>query len=113
MASTLEELRRSQCTPLKGAENGLSVTEVQALLALLPGWAQSDDGKTISKDYPFKNFYRTMGFANAIAWMANQQDHHPDLDLGYGHCLVRYSTHDVGGLSINDFICAARVEALA
>ena len=112
MASTLGELRSSRCTPLKGAENGLSVTEVQPLLALLPGWALSDDGKTISKDFAFKTFYRTMGFANAIAWMANQQDHHPDMELGYAHCLVRFSTHDVGGLSINDFICAARVEAL-
>ena len=113
MASTLGELRSSKCTPLKGAENGLSVTEVQALLALLPGWAPSDDGKTISKDFAFKNYYRTMGFANAIAWMANQQDHHPDISFGYSRCRVAYSTHSVGGISLNDLICAAKIDQLS
>jgi 4a-hydroxytetrahydrobiopterin dehydratase len=113
MSFTLDELRNRRCAPVRGAENGLSVSEVTTQLVALPGWSLSDDGKTISKDFLFKNFYHTMAFANAIAWMANQNDHHPDMELGYGHCLVRYSTHDVGGLSINDFICAAKVEALA
>jgi 4a-hydroxytetrahydrobiopterin dehydratase len=113
MSITLEELRSRRCTPVRGAENGLSVSEVMTQLGVLPGWSLSDDGKTISKDFLFKNFYHTMAFVNAIAWMANQNDHHPDMEVGYGHCLVRYSTHDVGGLSINDFICAAKVEALA
>ena len=113
MADTLEQLRAQKCTPLKGAEHGLSVTEVQDSLAALPGWALSDDGKTISKDFAFKNFYRTMAFVNAIAWIANREDHHPDLGVHYDRCVVRFSTHDVGGLSENDFILAAKTETLA
>ena len=112
MADTLEQLRAQKCTPMKGAEHGLSVSEVQDALAALSGWALSDDGKTISKDFAFKNFHRTMAFVNAIAWIANREDHHPDMEVGYAHCLVRYTTHDVGGLSRNDFICAAKVEGL-
>jgi 4a-hydroxytetrahydrobiopterin dehydratase len=112
MAMSLSELRERPCTPLKGAENGLSVIEVQEQIAVLPAWRLSDDGKTISRDFTFKNFYRTMGFVNAIAWIAHEQDHHPDMEVGYGHVLVRFSTHDVGGLSINDFACAARVDQL-
>ncbi|HET9483066.1 MAG TPA: 4a-hydroxytetrahydrobiopterin dehydratase [Xanthomonadales bacterium] len=112
MAHTLAELRSQACTPMKGAEHALSVGEVGELLELLPGWSLSDDGKTISKDFGFKNFFRTMAFVNAIAWIANREDHHPDMEVGYGHCLVRYTTHDVGGLSRNDFVCAAKVEAL-
>lgn len=112
MADSLEQLRAQKCTPLKGAEHGLSVNEVQDAISILPGWSLSDDGKTISKDFGFKNFYRTMACVNAIAWIANREDHHPDMEVGYAHCLVRYTTHDVGGLSRNDFICAAKVEAL-
>ena len=112
MTQTLEHLRSQSCTPLKGAEHALSVGEVNDLIVVLPGWALSDDGKTISKDFQFKNFYRTMAFVNAIAWFANREDHHPDMEVGYGHCLVRYTTHDVGGLSRNDFVCAAKVEGL-
>ena len=112
MSLTMAELRSRRCTPLKGAENGLSMSEVNELLAALAGWALSDDGKTISKDFGFKNFHRTMAFVNAVAWVAHQQDHHPDMEVGYKHCLLRFSTHDVGGLSINDFVSAARVEAL-
>jgi 4a-hydroxytetrahydrobiopterin dehydratase len=112
MALSLSELRERACTPLKGAENGLSIIEVQEQLVVLPEWHLSDDGKTISRDFGFKNFYRTMAFVNAIAWIAHEQDHHPDMEIGYGHALVRYSTHDVGGLSLNDFCCAARVDQL-
>jgi 4a-hydroxytetrahydrobiopterin dehydratase len=112
MATTLDELRNAQCTPLKGAEHALSIGEVQSLMAALTGWALSDDGKTISKDFGFKNFHHTMAFVNAVAYVAHREDHHPDMEVGYGHCLLRYTTHDVGGLSRNDFICAAKVEAL-
>jgi 4a-hydroxytetrahydrobiopterin dehydratase len=112
MTAANHDLASRQCMPLSGAEHALSVGEVQALLAQLPAWALSDDGKTISRDFRCKDFHRTMALVNAIAWIAHQQDHHPDMEVGYGHCLVRYTTHDVGGLSINDFICAARVDAL-
>ena len=112
MALTLTELRERACTPLKGAENGLSVVEVQEQIGVLPDWHLSDDGKTISRDFTFKNFHRTMAFVNAVAWIAHEHDHHPDMEVGYGHALLRYSTHDVGGLSLNDFTCAARVDQL-
>ncbi len=112
METSIEALAQRRCSPQSGAAGGLSVGEVQQLLGLLPGWALSDDGKTISKDFPFKNFYRTMAFVNAIAWIANREDHHPDMEVGYAHCLVRYSSHDVGGLSITPSIGAATVVGL-
>ena len=113
MSLDLEDLRTSRCKPMKGAEHALSVGEVAERAALLPGWALSDDGKAISRDYKFRDFYRTMAFVNAVAWFANEEDHHPDMEVGYGHCLLRFTTHDVGGLSENDFVMAAKVEALA
>lgn len=113
MALTLAELRASSCRPMKGAEHALSVGEVEERLGLLAGWALSDDGKTISRDFKFKDFYRTMSFVNAVAHVANAEDHHPDMEVGYGHCLLRFTTHDVGGLSQNDFASAAKVEMLA
>jgi 4a-hydroxytetrahydrobiopterin dehydratase len=75
-------------------------------------WKLADDGSEISRDYEFKDFHQTMAFVNAVAWIAHREDHHPDLELGYGHCRVRFSTHAVGGLSQNDFICAAKVDDL-
>ena len=112
MVHTAHELAQRRCQPLKGAEHALSVGEVQEMLSVLPGWALSDDGKTISRDFRCRDFHRTMALVNAIAWIAHAEDHHPDLVIGYGRCTVRYHTHDVGGLSLNDFICAARADAL-
>ncbi|HEX7342305.1 MAG TPA: 4a-hydroxytetrahydrobiopterin dehydratase [Rhodanobacteraceae bacterium] len=108
---TPDELASLHCQPRKG-EAALDAAQVDALLAMLPGWERGKDGKTISRDFSFKDFHHTLGFINAVGFMANHEDHHPDLEAGYGHCRVNWSTHDVGGLSMNDFICAARVEAL-
>lgn len=105
-------LAQQSCQPRKGTADALSGDDIHTLLATLPGWQQVADGQAISKDYAFKDFHRTLGFVNAVGWMANQQDHHPDLEVGYGHCRVTWSTHDVGGLSLNDFICAARTDAI-
>ena len=74
--------------------------------------APDDERRAIAKDFKFEDFHRTLGFINAVGFMANRQDHHPDLEAGYGHCRVSWSTHDVGGLSMNDLVCAAKVEAL-
>ncbi len=104
-------LARQSCQPQQG-QSALDTTRVNTLLAELPGWHAEADGRAIAKDFKFKDFHRTLGFINAVGFMANQQDHHPDIEAGYGHCRVRWSTHDVDGLSMNDFICAARVEAL-
>lgn len=106
------DLSTQHCTPRKGPENALRAPEIADLLHRLPGWELNHDGSAISKTFKFDDFHRTLGFINAVGFMANHEDHHPDLAAGYGHCEVRWSTHDVGGLSQNDFICAARVEAL-
>src|SRR5262249_15448301 len=76
------------------------------------GWQASGDHKKIFKDFQFKNYYQTMAFVNALAWMAHRENHHPDLEVGYSHCLVQYSTHAAKGLTENDFICAHKVENL-
>ena len=70
------------------------------------------DNKSIGKEFRFKNYYRTMAFVNAIAWIAHQTDHHPDLEVAYNCVRVVYSTHSIDGLSLNDFICAAKIEQI-
>ncbi len=84
--------------------------EARALLPELIGWSLVGDA--LERRFAFDDFHRTMAFVNAVAWIAHEQDHHPELSVGYGQCTLRFSTHSVGGLSINDFICAAKVDAL-
>ena len=92
----------------------IALTDAQAheRLAGLTGWSFSPGSKEIRREFRFKNYYETMAFVNAVAWIAHAADHHPDLEVGYNRCLVRWSTHDVGGLSTRDFDGAARVDAL-
>ncbi len=106
------ELAALHCQPRHGAQDALDAARAAKLLLLLPGWELHADGKAIIKDFRFADFHRTLGFINAVGFMANHEDHHPDMEAGYGHCQLLWSTHDAGGLSMNDFICAARVEAL-
>ena len=89
----------------------MNAAEITRHLQELRGWALRDGA--IEKRFAFPDFHLTMAFVNAVAEIAHREDHHPDMALGYGHCLLRYRTHSVQGLSINDFICAARVDALA
>lgn len=84
----------------------------RALSGELSDWQHDQDKHEIRRDFRFKNYYHTMAFVNAVAWIANKEAHHPDLEVGYGHCLVRFTTHDIKGLGINDLICAAKVDAL-
>src|SRR3990172_1844777 len=105
-----EDLSLKKCKPCEGGTKPLNPVMVQGFLADLPGWALVD-GK-IEKTYSFKNYHQTMAFVNATAWISHQEDHHPDLEVGYKTCKVRYVTHAIGGLSENDFICAAKVEKL-
>ena len=88
------------------------MTNVQIghMLKGVQGWAYT--GGMIRKTFDFKNYYQTMAFVNALAWIAHREDHHPDIEVGYKRCHVRYSTHSIGGLSENDFICAAKIDAL-
>lgn len=86
--------------------------KVEGLLAEVPGYTLDAARGAIGKEYAFADFYETIAFVNALAYIANQEDHHPDLAVSYGKCKVSFSTHDAGGLTQNDFICAARVNAL-
>jgi 4a-hydroxytetrahydrobiopterin dehydratase len=112
MSLSLNELRSRVCVPLKGMENALSDKQIHQALSELSFWKLSDDKKVISRKVNFADFYKTMAFVNALAWIAHQHDHHPDLMLGYNYCLIQFTTHDVGGLSLNDFTCAAQIDAL-
>ena len=97
---TLADLASQHCQPCKGAGDALDEAKVQELLQQLPGWQLKNDGKAIVKDFRFADFHRTLGFINAVGFMANHEDHHPDIEAGYGHCQLLWSTHDVGGLSL-------------
>jgi len=105
----MSELATQHCRALEG-EPALEPAQVSVLLAQRPHWALVDGA--IQRRFTFADYHRTIAFVNAVAWIAHAQDHHPDLQVGYGHCTVRFNTHSVGGLSINDFICAARIDAL-
>lgn len=107
---TREELAHGQCKPLSGERHRIDAAQLDALLALLPGWTR--DGEAIVKSFDFAGYPPTLGFVNAVARIAQEQDHHPDIAFGYNHCRIAYSTHSVGGISLNDLICAAKIEAL-
>ena len=92
----------------------LTATEIVTRLATLPGWKLTGDGPdvAIEKTYTFENYYETISFVNAVAFLANAQDHHPDLSVHYNRCVVRFNTHDVKGLSETDFECASMIDAM-
>jgi 4a-hydroxytetrahydrobiopterin dehydratase len=103
-------LLNKRCKPLPPGAKPLGGNEVSEMIGSLHGWVWENN--ELQKTYHFKNYYETMAFVNATAWVSHHEDHHPDLEVGYNTCKVRYSTHSVGGLSENDFICAAKVDAL-
>ena len=92
----------------------LTATEIVANLAKVEGWKLTGDGPSVAieKTYAFDNYYETISFVNALAFIANAQDHHPDLSVHYNRCIVRFNTHDVHGISATDFDCAARIDGL-
>ncbi len=103
-------LSQGKCKPCEGGVPPLNAEEAAKLLAQLDDWQRH--GSLISKTFRFKNYYETMAFVNATAWISHREDHHPDLAVGYNQCVVSYTTHAIGGLSENDFICAAKIDAL-
>ena len=110
----MAELSEKHCKPCEGGIAPLTLDEAQAMRQQLnPQWSIDADGKSLRRQWQFKNFYRTMSFVNAVAHIANTEDHHPDLEVGYGYCRLRYNTHAIGGLSENDFICAAKIDLLS
>ncbi len=106
----MTELARKKCLPCEGGIAPLDEAQVGPLLKGVPGWAR--EGKGIAKTFRFANHHEAMAFVNALAWISHREDHHPDVALGYADCKVSYWTHAIGGLSENDFICAAKVDAL-
>lgn len=108
-----EDLADRRCKPCEGGVEPLEKDQVEELMqALHDDWKVGEDGKQISRRFTFKVYSRTLGFANAVAWIAISEDHHPELVVNYGTCDVSWSTHAIGGLSDNDFICAAKVDRL-
>ena len=110
MNDTTCDLTTKQCKPCEGGVPALSSGQVSAFLLQLDAWELQD--KQINKTYAFKNYYQTMAFVNAVAWVSHREDHHPDIVVGYNQCVVTYTTHAIGGLSENDFICAAKIDKL-
>lgn len=107
---TVCDLSNKQCKPCERGVAPLSTDVARTLLKQLDNWELGSG--SISKTFEFKNYYQVIAFVNAVAWMTHREDHHPDLNVGYNKCRVEYATHVIGGLSENDFICAAKIDAL-
>ena len=113
-----DTLVNKQCVPCHGGVSAFSAAEAKKMLGRLlssenGGWQLIEDGKAIKREFKFADFYRAMSFVNAVAHVANMQDHHPDIECGWGYCRIRYQTHAIGGLHENDFICAAKIDAVS
>ena len=107
------QLKEKHCESCEGIGKALDRHQVKALMPQLhEAWHVIENDKKIKREFSFKNFYETMAFVNAIAWIANIENHHPDLEIGYNYCHVNFMTHALNGLSHNDFICAAKIDDL-
>jgi 4a-hydroxytetrahydrobiopterin dehydratase len=109
----VKTLTDRKCVPCEGGVPPLTPAKAKLLARQLhKDWRIAKDSKSVTRALKFKDFYRTMSFVNALAHIANTEDHHPDLKIGYNYCDVTFSTHSIGGLSENDFICAAKLDRL-
>lgn len=108
----MTDLVARHCSPAPPGTPRLSSAQATALLQQAPGFRLEADGTRLAATFEFKNYYETMAFVNAVAYLSHREDHHPNLEVGYKTCKVEYYTHTVGGLTENDFICAAKVSAL-
>lgn len=109
----MTKLALRRCTPVKKGSKPISPGIARSLLNQINNkWHLDGQAKFVERDFEFEDFRRTIEFVNAIAWVANGQDHHPDLEITYNRCKVKFSTHTAGGLTVNDFICAAKIDAL-
>ena len=109
----MTELTAKRCVPCEGGVAPMDAEAARGMLGQLNDWELDESGKEISRSFTFKNYYQAIAFVNALAWIAHQEDHHPDLHVAYNRVQVRFSTHSIGGLSQNDFICAAKIDALS
>ncbi len=105
-------LREIKCVGCEGGIEPLSAERAKTLLQQIPDWEIINQGHTIQRTFIFKGYGKTMAFVNAVAWIAHQEGHHPDMQVSFDRCTVCYTTHAVSGLTENDFICAAKVDAL-
>lgn len=109
-ALSAAELCAAHCVHASASDR-LTDAEVTAQIALgTPSWHAHGDA--IERTFKFADFRLTMAFVNAVAGVADAEDHHPHLEVDYGRCRVRFNTHSAGGITRNDFICAARIDAL-
>ena len=108
----MSELRKIKCVGCEGGIPALTADEIKHYMKDIIDWTVSEDHRHIMRNLSFKNFYHTMSFVNAVAFIANQENHHPDLEIGYNYCHIKFTTHAVKGLTKNDFICAAKIDAL-
>lgn len=109
----MSDLAARKCKPCEGGIPPLTAAEGERLLAQISsGWALTQNARAIRREFRFRDFYRTMSFVNALAHVANIEDHHPDLEVGYNYCHVTFTTHAIGGLSENDFVCAAKLDLI-
>ena len=106
----MTQLASLTCSERHGA--ALDPAAATQYMEQVSGWTMNPGNKGIHRDFKFKTYYAAVAFVNAVAWIAHREDHHPDIVLGYDKVTVTYATHSVGGLSENDFICAAKVNAL-
>jgi len=104
------DLATRKCKPCEGGVAPLTADEAARMVQQLDGWTLS--GSAITKTFRVRDYHQTTAFVNATAWVSHREDHHPDLAVGYNECRVTYTTHAIGGLSDNDFICAAKIDAL-
>ncbi len=107
----MSELADKKCRPCEGGVAPYSDAEARAMLSQLEGWA-IENGRLV-KVFPFRDYYQTMAFVNAVAWVSHREDHHPELVVSYNKCRIEYWTHAIDGLSENDFICAAKCDAIS
>lgn len=108
----MTNLNTKTCEPCAAETKPLDEQQAETLLKELNDWQINESATQITKTFEFKNFYRTMAFVNAVAWIANKENHHPDLQVSYNRCAISFETHAINGLSENDFICAAKIDAL-
>lgn len=106
-------LHNSQCEPCQGNAERLTPAQIKPLLAELEkDWLADTNSMHISRAFSVKGFAKAVQLANVIAWLGDREGHHPDITFGWGYCIVKFTTHDIKGLSVNDFICAAKVDQL-
>jgi 4a-hydroxytetrahydrobiopterin dehydratase len=108
----MSDLLEQRCKACEGGVDPLSISEAKTYLEDIPGWNLQSDGKALKRNVTFKNYYHTVAFVNAVAFIAHDENHHPDLTVSYNKCEIFYTTHAISGLSVNDFICAAKVNKL-